>query len=169
MGEHLERIGSELLASARQLLEKEGIPVSEAGTCQPIGEWLYPLAIMGFGSETLRGSVSFEIPWPVLRASHPTKSESREDLADWVGELANLVLGAFKRRLHAHGITIQLGLPLTLTTGDTRAGRMAAPQLQFQVKTGEGTVVIRLSAEITGDLAFLTPAREDTIGDVELF
>ena len=40
-----------------------------------------------------------------------TSSEVVSDSMDWIGELANLVLGLFKRKLGEFGLTADLGLP----------------------------------------------------------
>ena len=73
------------------------------------------LAIIGLGGQKLRGSVVLSIPSALLVHSHPTGQRAPEDQADWLAELANLLLGRIKVQLLERGIAIELGTPVTLS------------------------------------------------------
>jgi CheY-specific phosphatase CheX len=169
MTSHIETIGQRLLESTQQVFEESAVTLSEGEPCDPVGDWLDPIAVIGFGGETLRGSVSFEVPWRVLQASHPSRSSATEDLVDWVGEIANLVLGKLKTKLRGQGVSIQLGLPTTFTTRATQMGVTGAPKLQYRLRAPDGSVLVRFSAELDQAFEIKAPRMAEVVHEIELF
>jgi CheY-specific phosphatase CheX len=169
MTSHLDTLGQAVLESTSAVLADAGIVASEAAPCEPAGDWRYPMAVIGFGGETVRGSISFELPWSVLSASHPFRSTVTEDLVDWAGELANLVLGNLKTRLRGKSVAIQPGLPMTFTTGAAESGLTRAPQLQYRVAASEGAIFVRFSAEIDGAFEISPSTEPELVRGVSLF
>ena len=169
MSSHIEAIGQHLLESTCQVFEDNAVSLSDAARCEPLGDWLDPIAVIGFGGETLRGSVSFEVPWRVIQASHPARSSATDDLVDWVSELSNLVLGKLKTRLRGRGVVIQLGLPMTFTTRATQTGATGAPRLQYRLRAPDGPVLVRFSAEVSPLFTMAAPRPVETAQDIELF
>jgi CheY-specific phosphatase CheX len=169
---HIEAIAQRLLEATGQVFEERGVTLSASTRCDPVGDWLDPISVMGFGGETLRGSVSFEVPWRVLQASHPTNSAVTVDLVDWVGELSNLVVGKLKTKLRTHGVIIQPGLPTTFTTGATQAkqtGATGAPQLQYRLRAPDGAILVRFNAELAEAFEMTAPHRAEVVHEIELF
>ncbi len=169
MSSHLETLGQALLESTCQVLQEAGVVVSEAAACEPGGDWLYPMAVIGFGGDSVRGSISFEVPWDVLSACHPLKSTAPDDLIDWVGELSNLVLGKLKTRLRGHSVAIQPGLPMKFTTRATEPGMTSASQLQYRIRVPAGSVLVRFSAEIDGTFEMAASSEPEVVHGVSLF
>ncbi len=182
------RINGLLVESATALMEAFGTAVRY----DPAGEAKHPpedgmLAIVGFGGRSMRGNLvvsanralldrSFPAP-NAGGASAPCRQEaarSTEQLQDWLGELANQLLGRLKSRLLAHGIAIQLGTPTTVSGLDLRVrtglgDRQATP---LWLLSGSDWLVVRLDA-IASQAAALRvsadPSNSAAEGDVLLF
>jgi CheY-specific phosphatase CheX len=165
----IETIGEKLVESTMQVFDESSVPLHESMRCEPVGDWLDPIAVIGFGGESLRGSVSFEVPWRVLQASHPSRSSATEDLADWASELANLVLGKLKTRLRSMGVVIQLGLPTTFTTRAAQSGVIGTPKVQYRLRSSDGPVLVRFSAEMDRAFSMAVPRAVEAAHDIELF
>ena len=169
MSSPLEILGEALLECTCQVLDDAGVPTSEAVPCAPGGDWLFPMAVIGFGGESVRGSISIEVQWEVLSASHPTKSTATEDLVDWVAELSNLVMGKLKTKLRGNAVAIQPALPMTFTTRATESGVTRPPQLQYQLRTPDGLVVVRFSAAVDATFQMGTSLRPEVVHGVDIF
>jgi hypothetical protein len=95
-------------------------------------------------------------------------------LQDWIGELANQLLGRLKSRLLAHGIAIQLGTPTTVSGLELRvrtctANRQATP---LWLLSGDDWLVVRLDAIASPDVQLSSipdPSSSATEGEVLLF
>jgi CheY-specific phosphatase CheX len=66
--------------------------------------------VMGFVGDTVRGSCLLAAPETAVLAAAPHSAKAR----DWVGELANQLVGRVKTKLLAHGVTIALTTPVVL-------------------------------------------------------
>ena len=105
-----------VISATTTLLATHGIAaVYESGSRGSDTVYAETLAIIGLGGQKLRGSVVLSIPSPLLAGSHPTGQNTPEELADWLSELANLLLGRLKVQLLERGISIELGTPVTLS------------------------------------------------------
>lgn len=139
------------------------------------------LAIIGFGGADMRGSLVLSANCGMLRSSFPVKQRVDADpgpcpehLQDWAGELANQLLGRFKSRLLAHGITLQLGTPTTVSGLELRV-RSCGGELQSKplfLYSGDDWLVVRLDALASADVT-LSESPEAGLaaaeGDVLLF
>ena len=67
--------------------------------------------VMGFVSERLLGSCLLAGSHDVLMATAPKDARPR----DWVGELANQLVGRLKSKLLGHGVTITMNTPVVLS------------------------------------------------------
>ncbi len=105
-----------VIGATTALLATHGITLEyDSGSHGSDAVYAETLAIIGLGGQKLRGSVVLSIPSPLLARSHPTGRTSAEELADWLAELANLLLGRLKVQLLERGISIELGTPVTLS------------------------------------------------------
>ena len=66
--------------------------------------------IIGFTGETLQGTIVICATQPLLDSPPFANSSSQ----DWIGELANQLLGRIKNQLLKYGITIYLSTPVTM-------------------------------------------------------
>ena len=124
--------GSELFASI-------GLTSSYVGTIpQSDVPWAETLSIIGLAGN-LRGSLVLSVPTGLLRRSHPTGGVHPDDLADWLAELANLMLGGIKVRLLARDVSIALSTPLTISATTFRVERFVGTPVvhafQFEGET----------------------------------
>jgi hypothetical protein len=83
-----------------------------------------PVAILGV-SGGLSGALVLTVPWELLHATHPDRSASVVDLADWAGELANVLAGRIKTRLGDLGATMRLSLPQIVIAPYVRGPRVS--------------------------------------------
>lgn len=156
------RINAMLVECATALLQAFGTPVRY----DPAGEAKHPpedgmLAVVGFAGPALRGSLvvganrgllelSYPMPHPATKVAATAEEGtlSTDRLQDWLGELANQLLGRLKSRLLAHGIAIQLGTPTTVSGLELRVrgntgDRQATP---LWLLSGDDWMVARLDA-----------------------
>ena len=83
-----------VIAAVDEVLARCGVPVTyEGSVVHGATAWAETISIIGLGGDKLRGSVVLSVPLPLLVASHPAGATLAEDLADWLAELANLLLG----------------------------------------------------------------------------
>jgi CheY-specific phosphatase CheX len=106
---------------------------------------------MGFASPTLRGSVTLTSHREMLRACRPVELRSTAatavELADWLGELTNQLLGRCKNRLIGQGIVIELGIPAVLVGVDIRYQPRAMPLgCRKLVRSPAGTLFVDVAA-----------------------
>jgi CheY-specific phosphatase CheX len=171
------QINGMLVECATALLEAFGT----TSRYDPTGESKHPaqegmLAIIGFGGtgEALRGSLVVGANRGLLRRSCPVADEGSDDrLQDWLGELANQLLGRLKSRLLAHGIVIQLGTPTTVSGLELRVrcsgDRQATP---LWLLAGNDWFVMRLDAIAAPGVELCVspdPSSAATEGEVLLF
>jgi len=169
MDDHLDAIGEVLVEATRQVFESAGVSLVEAAKCDPVGEWLDPIAVLGFGGEVVRGSVSLEVPWRLLQACHPVRSSAPDDLLDWAGELSNLVVAGLKTSLRQRGVAIQPGLPVTFTMRAAHTGGTGASQLQYRLRSPDGAVLVRFAAQVDPAFNWGPPRSAEIVHDIELF
>ncbi len=67
---------------------------------------------------------------------------------DWMGELANLLLGSMKNNLIAYGVNPVLGLPSTTAGLDLKFLTDVADSVVVSAITAAGTVVVALNFEV---------------------
>lgn len=89
------------------------------------------VGVIGFTGERVRGTVALAAAADVLARSRPQTGPSslpQRDLArDWVGELANLLVGRIGLALARHGLEIRLSIPVALS-GEALQVSAACPQ-----------------------------------------
>lgn len=102
----------ELAASAcLELLQAYGVKATASNEpWRSTGEVMLA-GVMGFVSERLVGSCLVAGSREVLMATAPSDAPPR----DWVGELANQLVGRLKSKLLGHGVTITMNTPVVLS------------------------------------------------------
>ncbi len=159
-------------AATRVLLSSLGLPIVYVGTVphQSSG-WTGRLSVIGLGGECLRGCLLLNIPDALLRDTHPAGGESEEELADWLAEMGNLILGQIKRDLLAYQVTIELSTPVTLSATDFRFVRFASTPVvhQFTVNGVPLHVVFESVCKGGARLAAVAGGVSARAGDVVLF
>lgn len=100
------------LASAAcvELMLAYGVPLSR-GTGREDSKEPMLCGVMGFVGDDVRGSCLLAAPTGAVEAAAPQGAGAR----DWVGELANQLVGRLKAKLLQRGTTIALSTPLALS------------------------------------------------------
>ena len=105
-----QRIQAMAASAANELLDAYGVKLAEtAEVWEESDEVLYS-GVMGFVGERVRGTCLLAAPKDTILATAPQEARPR----DWVGELANQLVGRLKSKLMAHGVTIALSTPVVL-------------------------------------------------------
>lgn len=75
-------------------------------------------AVIGFSGERVRGTVGLTATLTALSATHPSAlvgdPTTPRMLEDWLGELANQVMGRIKAQLRRRGVTVWMSTPIVL-------------------------------------------------------
>lgn len=99
--------------------------------------------VMGFVSDSVRGTCLLAAPESTLRAAAPDAAILR----DWVGELANQLVGRLKSKLMARGETIKLSTPVVLS--GVRLSPLPRTQAQPALfASSAGRVMVWLEVEV---------------------
>jgi hypothetical protein len=134
--------------------------------------WSETVSIIGLGGAKLRGALVLSIPAALLRRSHPTRGTDAADLADWLAELANLLLGRVKARLVTRDLAVELAIPITLSATDLSFARFSSTPVVHEFRVGETPIYIVFECVAQEGASLLTPAREDAAmeaGEMVLF
>lgn len=121
--------------------------------------WSETIAIIGLAG-AIRGSLVVSMPTQLVEECHPTHATSPEDLADWIAEIANLLLGRVKSHLLSRGVSIALSTPITLTATAFRFERFVGTPVVHEFKLGDDTMHVAFEAVSDPDVR-LMPARAD--------
>ena len=102
--------------------------------------------VMGFVGDSVRGTCLLAAPEGTVQAAAPKDAAAR----DWVGELANQLVGRLKAKLMARGATIALSTPVVLR------GVKLSPLPRTDVEpvvfeSASGKVLVWLEVEIEDD------------------
>jgi CheY-specific phosphatase CheX len=128
------------------------------------------VAVIGFGGETLRGSLVLDLPPAVLTRTHPRNSQHEPDLEDWSGEVANLLLGRIKARLLPYDAVIQLSTPLVVT-GRSRVEQSTPHSVVHTFVADEGRFHVLLAADSEKELELGETSQEEAtmVDDMVMF
>jgi hypothetical protein len=121
--------------------------------------------VMGFVSERLVGSCLLAGTRDVLMATAPKDARPR----DWVGELANQLVGRLKSKLMGLGVTITMNTPVVLSgISLSPLPRTDVPPVVHQ--TPLGRLLVWVEAEVDPDFSWGEPQElPATEGDLVVF
>jgi len=102
--------------------------------------------VMGFVGDAVRGTCVLVAPLATIEAAAPKDAGAR----DWVGELANQLVGRLKAKLMARGTTIALSTPVVLRGVKlSPLPRTDVEPVVFESRAGD--VLVWLEVEIEDD------------------
>lgn len=126
-----------LADTCAELFSAYGVEATPGGTTEPCSI----AGIIGFVGAGLCGSVVIATVSNVSAASRPVPAANDVELVDWVGELANQLLGRVKNHYFlARGIDIQMAAPVTVTGQALEC--LAGKSTAINFSTPVGSVVI---------------------------
>ncbi|MEL6345670.1 MAG: chemotaxis protein CheX [Myxococcota bacterium] len=150
----------------RELVEEAGVALFEhygvdlaANTGN--GKDLERVAVIGFSSDVIRGALGLAISTPVLEASF----EGVGNINDWVGELANQMLGRLKNLLLRYDVTLYLATPMVLRGLKLElatSGRQELIAINFQ--SDQGDLCVWLDVQTEPGLELTPSAEEEDLG-----
>lgn len=101
-------------------------------TTEPIADYRYAAAgstdasvavtyasVIGYSGDTIKGSLVVTCEKELLDKSHPNHAMGMPvgdpEIIDWIGEIANQMLGRIKNKLSSAGVKFAMGTPTTVT------------------------------------------------------
>lgn len=105
----LEILNRTYRESAQELLRHYDI---DATSTDVQGSPIELVAAIGFGAEGIAGALA--LCTTSRCAQYLASAVGSEQEHDWLGELSNQLLGKIKMRLHKHGVTFSIGVPVLL-------------------------------------------------------
>lgn len=160
-----------VVSCIQELFAAYGVTLQETewvGETGDSAEFTY-MGLIGFSGGSIRGTLLLA---PSTLSVAETPWRTREELRDWVGELANQLLGRIKNKLLRYGIEIYLTIPITIR------GKHLAPVSRMELRpysfdAGPGCVAVWMDIEVADEfeLTLQESTSEDRIveGDAILF
>lgn len=125
-------------------------------------------AIIGFGDPLFRGSVVILADESVaIRLAHDTP----ENPVDWLGELANQLVGRLKNKLAGYGVLPQMGVPVTVSGKELDLNAVGTQPKFWGVEWASGKFQVILSLEVDDALTLAEQPSEIAAeeGSLDLF
>jgi CheY-specific phosphatase CheX len=151
-----QRIQAMAASAATELLDAYGVKLAESGQVWVETDEVLYSGVMGFVGDRLRGTLLLAAPKETILSTAPEDARPR----DWVGELANQLVGRLKSKLMAHGVTIALSTPVVLS-GVRLHPLPRSEVLPSVFETPSGRVLVWLEVEVDPEftLGSLRPLR----------
>jgi CheY-specific phosphatase CheX len=116
------------------------------------------VAVVGFSDDRVRGGLALGLSREFARSISPAVGGSDED---WVGELANQVLGRLRNQLLRYDLDIGMGTPVVLAgVGITVAPPRESALLHLRFESGEHAFGVFLETRCSDAFEFGTPTME---------
>lgn len=109
------------------------------------------VAVIGFYGDSMRGALGVGLDRAVAsRMLEPSDASiaARNILEDWVGEVANQLLGRVKNRLLGYGVTLGLALPMVLRGVEVHLVKATPDIWQYRFGCADGGMTIWFDARI---------------------
>lgn len=133
-------------------------------------------ASLGFSGALIQGALVVSADKAFLGGTHPQRDYGRpltdDDLGDWIGEIANQVVGALKRSTTGYKVDFLLGTPTVMRGVELRVAASKDQKTEILTFDAEPHVVtMHFSATLAPDVSFEgEPSGEQAAsGDTMLF
>lgn len=141
-----ERIVCDLGAALGDLMGHYGVPLTEIvfGPPRPGPAQRQVAAVIGFGGEHLGGTMVIQAPRSLIAGCLPSpllRARGDAAVADWIGELANQLLGRLKSRLVRCGASFMMTPPTHLMGNELEIFSDAPGISWLHAPTADGAVV----------------------------
>lgn len=156
----IEAVTNMLVSCATALFAEYGLSIGEPvgpgdqQTTSLPGETLG--GIVGYTGDRIRGSVSVLTLPSVLSRTLPSSVHPDERaFCDWIGELANMLLGRLKNRLLRTGLSLEMAVPVSARgTGLTVSISPGTVWRCHTFHTAAGPIVVRFDAVFDAGFVF---------------
>jgi hypothetical protein len=157
-----------LLQDLPDLLPQMGFDISRTVRRAPIRVQKSILGTIGFGGTHMRGALSLLGEVGVWEAGCPAELRARPNpervLADFVGEVCNVVGGRFRSRLLRIGVEIACALPTTINGWDiTMPCALAAATTWYELRTSAGILHLRYDMTVEESFVLDTEAKVESL------
>jgi hypothetical protein len=141
----------------------------EVGAAGPVTADLLA-AVVGFTDARLSGSLVIMATADGLRRSHPNAAMGMpiddRDVSDWIGELANQLLGRVKNRVVRCGLEFSMTTPTVMSGGGIHLREVKGQDAQDLCFDGAfGMIAVRFAAQIAPDVSFVESQQEATAAE----
>jgi CheY-specific phosphatase CheX len=170
-----EKLRSILGECAEDLFENQGAPLTR-GDVGSMQDGVTLAASIGYTGTDVRGSLTLMTSLELVAASRPIELRGHPhtdaELADWIGELANQMLGRVKNRLFRFGVTMFMSTPVVLI-GKRLRQKSASTLTLVEVAFEHNRQGLQVCLEVDGILELGSEAVDGPTaiaeGDFELF
>lgn len=151
-----------LRGSTLEIFAHYGVALTPSGSSRALSiEGHDTVGVIGFHGVGLRGTLVIATSTGLVARTCPDTGghpiPERDRVRDWIGELANLVLGRIKVELGRYGVSMGLSTPVAFTGEHLRLGAVRASRTQSWDFTSEaGDVRAWLETELGDDFPPLT-------------
>lgn len=154
----------------------DGVGVALGRASQPVKSPDDISASIGFAGPALRGALVLISTRRLVEVALPPEVRDRhsdEQLADWMGELANQLLGRVKNKLLNYGVSLAMGTPTVVLGNDlSRKDKQAGVRRQFVFRHAADSLSVCFDAVAGAGLLLLPdepPVSRISEGEVSLF
>ena len=124
-------------------------------------------AAIGFTSAHVRGVLAIAVDEQLASAMHPLTGSDSASSTDWIGELANQLLGRLKNKLLAYGVELALSTPVVVQGTDLRLGAVHRRATRLAFGHGQNQAQVWWDAEVDSDLV-LAEAEDEAQSEGEM-
>ena len=138
------------------LRSTDGLTAYKFASAQDSPEATLPTAVisvLGFSGEQMKGSLVISCERKLLEKSHPNNAMGMpigdEDITDWIGELANQMLGRLKNKITIYGCSFSMSTPTTMSSNGLKLTKPKnGSSLEIRYTGDLGELVIHFLAVI---------------------
>ncbi len=155
--------------AAQELLEHYNVEVDNSNPQSGVIELV---ATLGFASDGVAGAIA--LCTSTRCAEYLVKTIAGKNGHDWLGELANQLLGRLKRRCANHGVTFAMGVPVLFKGERIAMARNLdlSRSIQLVFQTPEGSLEAWLDFKSAASIEFLAEPMQNNApseGEILLF
>jgi CheY-specific phosphatase CheX len=113
------------------------------------------VSIIGFSSDMVSGALLLAMPNSLVERTLPAPDSS---LADWVGELANQLLGRLKNQLLDYHVVVNMSLPVVVSGGRLSLPTKTRLTRYYSFASDWETFFVRMEVEVSPSLELVRDA-----------
>ena len=127
--------------------------------------------IIGFTSEQMRGTIAIASSPDTIGSMGQTQGSDPGPVRDWMGELANQLLGRVKNRFLKYGVVVNISTPVVVSGLKLQLRDGASGARLYEFEEDAGPVRVFLDVRIGSDVVFEDVNTDDAAeeGDMLLF
>ena len=121
-------------------------------------------SMLRFSGEKIKAALIVEGNHPAVAATNPQREYKKDlnidDHTDWIGEIANQIVGNLKRILHSYGVECNMGTPVVMSGQGAQV--VSSDQVYRHLKFSVDGHILRISfnAQVSADVKFETRNEE---------